>query len=101
MMVKAEANEPEALLAAMKAGRFYSTQGPELLSVEIGEGKVAIACSPVTNIAVVGRGTRAVHRYEAGMTGAELPLERFAGDWCRVVVTDSAGRSAWTNPVRV
>ena len=28
MMVKAEDNQPEALLAAMKAGDFYSSQGP-------------------------------------------------------------------------
>jgi hypothetical protein len=35
------------------------------------------------------------------MTRAELPLDRFAGDWFRLVVTDAAGRNAWSNPVRL
>lgn len=35
VMVKAEANEPEALLAALKAGEFYSSQGPQLSRVEV------------------------------------------------------------------
>ena len=30
VMVKARANEPEALLDALKAGHFYSSQGPDL-----------------------------------------------------------------------
>jgi hypothetical protein len=33
------------------------------------------------------------------MTRASLSTERFAGDWCRLVVTDAAGKSAWSNPV--
>jgi hypothetical protein len=34
-MVKAEANTPDALLAALKRGDFYSSQGPELRDVRI------------------------------------------------------------------
>jgi hypothetical protein len=34
------------------------------------------------------------------MTRVTLPLGRLAGaPWTRLVVTDAAGRKAWTNPV--
>lgn len=99
MMVKAEANESEALVAAMKAGRFYSSQGPVIEAMEVGEGAIAVACSPAENIALVGRGSRATHRFGPEQTLATLPTSRFLGDWCRVVVTDEEGNSAWSNPI--
>ena len=99
MMVKAADNEPEELLAAMKAGHFYSSQGPEILDFAVEGGVARVACSPVANAALVGRGSRAVHLQGDGLTAANLPTQRFAGDWCRLVVTDGEGRSAWSNPV--
>jgi hypothetical protein len=101
VMVKAEANEPEELLAALKAGRFYSSQGPEIHAAEIAGGALHVECSPATSIAAVGRGQRAVHIYGRQMTRGELPLEKFAGDWFRFVVADAAGRWAWSNPIRL
>jgi hypothetical protein len=101
VMVKAEANEPEALLHALKAGRFYSSQGPEIHAAEIAGGLLTIECSPAVNIAAVGRGQRVAHVHGRQMTRGELPLEKFAGDWFRFVVSDSAGRWAWSNPVRL
>jgi hypothetical protein len=99
MMVKAEANEPEALLAAMKAGLFYSSQGPIIHDFAIEGGEAHIACSAVANIALVGRGTRVAHRRAPQMSAAVLPVEKFASDWLRLVITDASGRSAWSNPV--
>jgi hypothetical protein len=99
LMVKAEANEPEALLAAMKRGHSYSSQGPLLHEFAIADGEAHVACSPVTAAALVGRGTRAAFQLGRQMTKVKLSTERFAGDWCRLVVTDTAGKSAWSNPV--
>lgn len=99
MMVKAEANEPEALLTAMKVGDFYSSQGPLIHAFAIEGGAAHVECSPATNVALVGRGSRATHVAGRQLTRASLPLERFAGDWLRLVLTDAAGRSAWSNPV--
>jgi hypothetical protein len=99
MMVKAEANEPDALLTAMKAGDFYSSQGPLIHAFAIEGGAVHVECSPASNVALVGRGSRATHVAGRQLTRASLPLERFAGDWLRLVVIDAAGRSAWSNPV--
>ncbi len=99
MMVKAEANEPEALTAAMKAGDFYASQGPLIHAFAVEGGEAHVECSPAVNVAVVGRGSRAVNIAGRQLTRASLPLERFAGDWFRLVVTDAAGRVAWSNPV--
>ncbi len=101
MMVKAEANEPDALLSAMKAGDYYSSQGPLIHAFTIEGGEAHVECSPAVNVAVVGRGSRAENVNGRRMTRASLPLERFAGDWFRLVVTDAAGCVAWSNPVRL
>ena len=99
MMVKAEANEPGALLVAMKAGHFYSSQGPVIQTFALGDGEAQIECSPVRNVALVGRGTRVVHRHGSDISIVVLSTKQFAGDWFRLVVTDAAGKSAWSNPV--
>ena len=101
VMVKAEANEPGALVDALKAGHFYSSQGPLIHAAEISGGVLNIECSAAAGVAAVGRGSRAVTARGAGLTRAALPLDRFAGDWFRFVVIDEAGRLAWSNPVRL
>lgn len=101
VMVKAEANEPEALLAALKAGDFYASQGPMIHAAEMSGGMVSIECSPAASITIVGRGSRAVSKHGRSLTRADLPLQRFADDWFRIVVIDAAGRCAWSNPVRL
>ena len=83
----------------MKAGDYYASQGPLIHSFAVEGGEARVECSPVVNVAAVGRGCRAVHRAGRQMTRASLPLARFAGDWFRLVAIDAAGRAAWSNPV--
>ena len=99
MMVKAASNEPEALTAAMKAGDFYSSQGPLIHGFAVEGGEAHVECSPAASVSIVGRGCRVVNAAGRALTRASLSLERFAGDWFRLVVTDAAGRPAWSNPV--
>lgn len=99
VMVKAKANEPDAILDALKAGRFYASCGPEFGDVRIEGEEIVVETSTVRNIAVVGRGSRAENLFGEGIKTARLPLRRFRGDWFRVVATDGNGRSAWTGPV--
>ncbi len=101
-MVKAEANEPELLLEALKRGDFYSSQGPELKNVEIRPGEVFVESSAVASVIVQGPGQAALAVHGASMTRTSVPLTRFRGaDWLRVTVVDGAGKRAWSNPVRV
>ncbi|TFF24888.1 phosphotransferase [Jiella endophytica] len=101
MMVKSESNKPAALLEAMKAGRYYSSQGPAIKSIDQDGESLRVHCSEARTITIVGRGSRAETAFsEAGsLTRAELSLKRFAGDWCRLVIADGDGRLAWSNPI--
>jgi hypothetical protein len=108
--VKAESAEPQALLAALKSGHFYASQGPRLIDVEVGRSEVTVACSPVDSVALVTGTSRAISRIGRQMTGATLEVgeatrqawvDPGAIPWFRIVVIDSAGRRAWTNPIWV
>ena len=108
--VKAPSLEPEALLEALKAGRFYSSQGPRLHDVSVSAREIAVACTPVQAISVMTGTSRALTRVGRQITGATFDLtnagpgNRARGapaTWARVVVIDGAGRRAWTNPIWV
>jgi predicted metal-dependent phosphoesterase TrpH len=101
VMVKSESLTPDALLAALKAGHFYSSQGPELHRVEITETSVIVESSAVTAIIVQGHGSAAQALHGTSMTRTTIDLTRCAkSPWLRVSVMDAAGRRAWTNPLR-
>jgi hypothetical protein len=98
-MVKATENEPEALLAALKAGHFYASQGPRIEGILWGEGSVEVQCSPASSIMVLGRGSSAAQSVAPLQTRAVLPLAKLReGGFARVVVVDAAGKRAWSNP---
>jgi len=100
VMVKASDNEPAALLKSLKAGAYYSSQGPVIESVVYGDASVEIACSPASAVMVLGRGSRAAQHVGDDITRVTLSLDAIkAGGYARIVVRDREGRRAWTNPV--
>lgn len=100
VMVKAQENTPDSLLAALKAGHFYSSQGPELRDVRIEGNKVVVESSAVASVVAIGWGTGAKGVHGASMTRTEVPLDRLNGSpWVRVAVIDAAGKRAWSNPI--
>ena len=99
VMVKAEDNEPDALLAALKAGRFYASQGPEIHDIRRDGDTLTIRCSPVSSVILAGPINLNLRQHGPALTRASFPLDRFAGGWCRAVVVDRSGRRAWSNPL--
>ncbi|MGV6847854.1 MAG: PHP domain-containing protein [Marinibacterium sp.] len=100
VMVKAEENDPDALLEALKAGHHYSSQGPQIHSVIWEDSSVIVETSAVVSVIVQGAGSAAVAVHGDTMTRAEVPLARFAGSpFLRISVIDRAGKRAWLNPV--
>ncbi len=100
VMVKAEENTPESLLAALKAGRHYSSQGPRIDHVEIDNDRITVVSSAVSTAVVLGQGTAATPVHGHSMTTAEIKLSKFRqSPWIRVSVIDRAGKHAWTNPI--
>ncbi|HEX9170924.1 MAG TPA: CehA/McbA family metallohydrolase [Roseiarcus sp.] len=109
VMVKSESLAPEALLVALKAGEFYSSQGPRIHNVEVTRRDVRVECSPVHTIAVVTGSSAALSRVGRGLTQATIEFaegKKWAWrdpppvKWLRIVVIDGP-RRAWTNPIWV
>ena len=101
VMVKAAVNTPDVLLAALKSGAFYSSQGPELRDVRVYPDRVEVECSSVATVIVQGHGMAAKAVHGPSMTRATVSLKgRFEGSpYLRVTVIDAAGKKAWSNPV--
>jgi hypothetical protein len=98
--VRAAERSPEALLAALEAGAYYSTQGPRIDDVRVEDGRVHVACSPARAVALTGiHGWRSDVAIAEELTEATLDLGRLRSPFWRLTVTDAAGRRAWTNPV--
>jgi len=100
VMVKAVTNEPDSLLAALKAGRSYASQGPIIEDVRFTAESVEIITSPCNSIMALGQGSLCVQARGNGLTSAVLPLARLRkGAFVRIAVADNNGKRAWTNPV--
>lgn len=98
--VRSESLEPAPLLAALKAGAFYSSTGPELHDVRVEGDELVVIASPVETILITSRGAKSQRRIEPGITEARFPI----ADWrelgyARVTVRDEQGGRAWTNPI--
>lgn len=100
VMVKADENTPEALLAALKDGAFYSSQGPDIKGIEVDGLRVTVRSSAVSSVIVQGQGTAAVGVHGHSMTETTVKADRLANSpWLRVSIIDRAGKRAWSNPI--
>lgn len=112
--VMAESLTAESLVAALKAGSFYASTGPEFRSIEIDEeGRLRIECSPVEHIFVTARGSQEASAHGEDLTEAAFDLDRiwrpvvgaplggFDSPFCRITIRDAQGRRAWANPIRL
>ena len=97
VMVNAPELTDKAIVEAIKARRFYASQGPELY-VEYKDGKLVIDCSPCSVIAVLSDGAWLPQRVIRGqnLTHYEYPICK-DDIWARVEVRDEEGKRAWSN----
>src|SRR5690606_3940314 len=91
--------DPDALLAAMKQGHFYSSTGAEIHNVVITEHEIVVECSPAEVVMVGGYGTTCRWSRSSGMTRATFPRAPFESAYARITVIDGHGRKAWTSPI--
>ncbi len=77
VMVKAPENEPEALVEGLKAGTFYSSQGPELRDIRITDRNVEVDSSAVVSMIVQSGGNKAKAVHGLSMTSRETAAELF------------------------
>lgn len=102
VMVRSVENTPEALLTALKAGAYYSTQGPELRNISVDGDTVTVESSAVVTVILQSSGSAALAEHGHSMTRCRMSLGRIKErGWFRVTVIDAAGRHAWSNPIEV
>ncbi|CUH67342.1 Histidinol phosphatase of the PHP family protein [Thalassovita gelatinovora] len=100
VMVKATENDPKLLLDALKRGDFYSSQGPEIRSIDLSDEAIKVTCSSATAVIVQGHGSAAQAVHGQSMTQAVIPISRFKmSPWIRITIVDRAGKRAWSNPI--
>lgn len=104
VMVQAEKCTSESILAALKTGRFYATQGPRFHYVEVLEDRILIRCSPAARITFYSNlpwvGGRC--RNGVGMKEAEYIFQRERKEsYVRCEITDAYGAKAWLSPIKI
>ncbi len=99
-MVQAEECTPEAILAALRAGNFYASQGPRI-SVECADRTLRVRTTPVQSIVCYTDTAWEPHRAEVvdGITEAEFTMGS-AVSVARIEVTDAEGNTAWSGYYR-
>ncbi len=101
VMVRSRRLHPESLLAALHAGHFYASQGPEILDLRRGRGSktLSIRTTAVRAMRISSRSaTCAFVNATRDITKATLDTSAFRGSYGRITVIDKQGRKAWTNP---
>jgi predicted metal-dependent phosphoesterase TrpH len=100
VQVKSERLDPSALLAAFKAGHYYSSTGPEIYDIQVTPGeKVYVRCSAASRIFLTGKASSSRAAFGNGVTEAEFDIRKFGSPYCRVTVRDYHGGRAWSNPI--
>lgn len=98
-MIKAEKLEYETVTHALLAGHFYASQGPQIHSLWVEDGRIHITCSPTDKI-VMNTGIRRadVQYAENGqeLTCADFEIKPEYG-YVRLTITDQDGKRASTN----
>ena len=90
-------------MAAIRAGNFYSTCGPEFTSIEYADGEVTVQTSPVQFVRLVGPASKGARMGSFdGQTRQDATFE-IPADWpyAYIEIEDVRGRWAWTNALFV
>lgn len=107
VQVKSESLDPDSILAALKAGDYYSSTGPEIEDITFDGEKLTIKSSPVDRYYVSGKGARSQNLNGGNLTEAEFSFNPNAGaggtwgDYLRVTAIDAEGKAAWSQPIWV
>ena len=99
--VKSEALTEKAILAALRRGDFYATQGPRFELTRAGD-RLLVASTPVQRVAFFTDTVYVPDRTAEGdgITRAEYRIK--AGDtFVRVELFDRDGRMAWSSPLKL
>lgn len=99
IMVKAVNRTADAILAAIRKGNFYSSQGPEIKAIGIHRREIKITCSPVTRINfITNRSSGCSITAGAKRLKEALWIVPKDNSYVRIEIVNAAGKTAWSNP---
>lgn len=104
ILLQADNLSHEGVMGALRAGRYYATQGPRFHSVTLSGDEVQVTCDPVRHVIFHSNLTWSDGRCASGqgVTQASYRVSRRRGEsFVRVVLEDAQGRRAWMNPYPV
>lgn len=96
--LRAPSREPDSLLTALKAGRFYASQGPRIHDVRLKGERIEVDSSPVEGVFVLAPGAQSANCLGESITETSISWTK-APAWMRIVVRDKQGRRAWTGRI--
>ena len=99
IMARTEDDSVEQILAAIRRGDFYASQGPELHVRREGD-RIIADCTACVTINFLTNAAWVPDRMTRGqdLTHAEYPVKEWE-KWVRVEVCDDQGRYAWSNVI--
>ncbi len=102
IMVNAPELSPEAILASICQGSFYSSSGPDFKVIYIEKGNRVVAeTSPIVHARLVGPGGVGKWKAEVDERKVMETHFRIPDDWAfaRLEIEDAFGKKAWSNPL--
>ncbi len=102
VMVEADAVEELGFAGALRAGRFYATEGPEVHVERISDTVIHLRCSPAVKIAFLSDKVWSAGRM---VRGNDLTMATYMvkpdETYVRAEVTDAEGRRAYSNIIKL
>jgi len=94
--------DPASILASIKAGKFYASNGPEIKGITIEEDTIVAKTSPTRSIGFLSAPSRGTKYWAENkpLTKAQY-TPRKKETYIRVEATDENGRTAWSNPIYI
>jgi hypothetical protein len=96
-MIKAESLTLDAIMAALRAGAFYASTGPEFTDMRVEGDSVVVECTPVQKIqfyAPAPNGSQILASTEPLTKGVFTMKRKLA--YVRATITDANGKEAWS-----
>ena len=97
--LKMKSLSTKSVLSAIRSGACYSSTSPEVKDFRVTSETVEIRCSSCATITLLGPARKKAVRRAAGRGASAFSIPRPDWPFVRAVVTDRAGRKAWTNPI--
>lgn len=101
IMVNAPELSAGAVKKAVREGRFYASQGPRFVSVEIQKESIEVRCSKVESVVFYSNTVWCRDRVTTGGVDSAVYMIKPTDRYVRIELIDSKGNMAWTSPFRV